>query len=449
MLKNNANKYFGINTIQAINNFKISDLKIPLEVIKSLALIKMAYASIHKEGNLLPKEQCDAIIKASTEILEGKFDSYFPVDVFQTGSGTSTNMNLNEVIANRASELLNFKTIVHPNDDVNKGQSTNDTFPASIQISLSILIDSELLPSLKKLYQTLKIKQKEFGDVLKAGRTHMMDALPITLGEEFSAYAEQIKKTIETINFAKIELLKLPLGATAVGTGFGTTKERTKRVINFINKKTKKNFSMCKNLFEGISSKENLVNYSSSLKRCSVALMKISEDLRLMASGPKCGLSEIEIPSLQAGSSIMAGKVNPVILEMVQMVSAQIIGFDLSNTICGMGGRFELNVMMPLLAHNLVTATKILSNALNTLNDKCVSHIKANREKCKFYFENTPSIVTFLQPIIGYEMAASIYKESLEKGVGVKDLILQKGILSEKELNKFFNPKNQVKIKNS
>lgn len=434
-------KYYGVNTVRAMENFKISDLKVPISIIKAIALIKYAYAKAHKENSLMDEKKCIAIEMAAKEVIEGKLDDNFILDVFQTGSGTSTNMNLNEVIANRAIEILKGKkgdkNLIHPNDDVNKGQSSNDVFPSAIQIALSILIKKELIPSLKRLKESLKKKKEQFKNIKKAGRTHMMDALPVTLGSEFSAYFSQIEHSIKTIRFAENELHYLPLGGTAVGSGFGTKPSLSKRAIRIISEETSINFKRMGNLYEGLSSKENLVNYSSSLKRCAVALMKISEDLRLMASGPNCGLQEITIPSLQAGSSIMAGKVNPVILEMTQMVCAQIIGLDTSNTICGFGGRFELNVMMPLLGYNLVTATKMLSNASNILKEKCIDGIKANVERCRFYFENTPSIVTFLQPLIGYDKASQIYKEAVSKGKKVTDIIVERNLISEKEMKKF------------
>jgi fumarate hydratase class II len=442
--------YYGVNTFRAIENFKVSGFEIPLEIIKAIALIKIAYAEVNTKNKIIDSRKASKIVEAGEEILKGKFNDQFPLDVFQTGSGTSTNMNANEVIANRAIEILGGKkgdkSIIHPNDDVNKGQSSNDVFPSSIQIALSILIREELMDNLTNLKVALKKKEEEFKNVIKAGRTHLMDALPVTLGQEFSAYASQIEHSIKSIKFSENELHKLPLGGTAVGTGFGTTRKISRDVVKFIKIKTGINFSQCQNFFEGLSSKENLLNYSSALKRCSVALMKISEDLRLMASGPKCGLSEIEIPSLQAGSSIMAGKVNPVILEMTQMVSSQVIGFDFSNTICAMGGRFELNVMMPLLAYNLITATKILSNTVKILNEKCISGIRANTERCKFYAESTPSIVTFLQPYIGYDKATSIYKESLKKNVPIREIILKEKFMTEKELNKILNPKKLTKF---
>lgn len=436
-------KYYGINTFRALENFQISGIAVPIEIIKAIALIKLAYCKSHLKKRTIESKKASAIIKAAKEVLSGKFDQEFLVDVFQTGSGTSTNMNVNEVIANRAVEILGGKkgdkNIVHPNDDVNKGQSSNDVFPSSIQIALLIQIRKKLTPALKKLKKALSKKSNEFKNISKAGRTHLMDALPITLGDEFSAYSSQIKHSIDAIEVCEKELLFLPLGGTAVGSGFGTSRDVSRQAINFINKETKIKFKQAENLYEGLGAKENLLHFSSALKRTAVALMKICEDLRLMASGPKCGLSEVSLPELQAGSSIMAGKVNPVILEMTQMVCAEIIGFDSANTICAMGGRLELNVMMPLLSFNLIFGTKVLSNTAETLAEKCVQGIVANQKKCEYYAESTPSIVTFLQPYVGYDKASLLYKEAVEKNISIRNLIIEKRLMSEREISEIFD----------
>jgi fumarate hydratase, class II len=441
--------YYGINTARAIENFRVSGTKMPLEIIWAAARIKLAYAKANLESGGLERKKADAIVQACLEIAEGKFDAQFPLDVFQTGSGTSTNMNVNEVAANRAAEILcgqkGDKTLVHPNDDINMGQSSNDVFPSAIQISLLVSFRDKLVPSLETLHKALLKKADEFGTVVKAGRTHMMDALPITLGQEFSAYASQIGSAIISLQGCLDELSELPLGGTAVGSGFGTDPKIPVRAIEILRDETGLPLKQKSNLFAGLSSKESLLQASSSMKRIASALSKIAEDLRLMATGPRCGLAEIELPSLQAGSSIMAGKVNPVMAEMILMVSAQVIGYDVSNTVCSMGGRFELNTMMPLMAHNLLASSEVLSNSIRLFSEKCVTGIKADERRCRTYAESTPSLITALQPLIGYDKASELYKESVNRNVSLRTVVKEKNLLDDEKLDEIFDLKKFIK----
>lgn len=443
-VKIDVGAYYGINTARAIDNFRVSGTKIPEDMIHALALIKSCYAQANLESSLLDRKKAEAIGSACREIAEGKYDDQFPIDVFQTGSGTSTNMNVNEVIANRAAEILGGKkgdrSVVHPNDDVNMGQSSNDVFPSAIQLALLLSFGSRLIPSLEKLTTSLKKKSEEFGEVVKAGRTHLMDALPVTLGQEFAAYSSQIDHSSLSIRTCFAELSALPLGGTAVGTGFGTDPKVPLRVISMLSEKAGIDLRQQPNLFEGLGSKDSLLSASGAMKRTAASMTKIAEDIRLLATGPNCGLGELTLPSLQAGSSIMAGKVNPVMPEMVLMVSAQVAGFDAANTICAMGGRLELNTMMPLLGYNLLTASGMLSNAAVLFAGKCVDGIQADIGRCRTHAGNSPSLVTALQPVLGYDRASEIYKESVSRNIPVRQLILEKKLLKEEELDRLFDP---------
>jgi len=435
--------YFGINTARAAENFRVSGIRVPLEVVRSLALIKLCYAEANLEFHLLPEKKARAIAAACREVLQGSLDGQFPLDVFQTGSGTSTNMNVNEVVANRAAELLGGKkgdrTLVHPNDDVNMGQSSNDVFPASIQLALSLSLRDNLIPALGLLQGELEKKAEEFGGVVKAGRTHMMDALPVTLGQEFGGYASQASSSAGAITSRLGELLELPLGGTAVGTGFGADPRVPRRALELLASETGLRLSQKKNLFEGLASRDSLLEASGSIKRAAASMAKIAEDIRLMATGPSCGLGEIVIPSLQAGSSIMAGKVNPVMAEMVLMVAAQVAGFDAANTICAMGGRLELNTMMPLMGYNLLSASEMVANAARLFAVKCVAGIKAREDNCRRFAESSPSLVTALQPLVGYDAASEIYKEAISRGVPLKQVASERNLMPEDELEKLFD----------
>ncbi|HQO20648.1 MAG TPA: class II fumarate hydratase [Acidobacteriota bacterium] len=440
----NDDAYYGINTARAIDNFRVSGIRVPTGIVRAAARVKSFYAKANLEASLLDGNKAEAIRSSCREITEGKFDDSFPLDIFQTGSGTSTNMNVNEVIANRATEILGGKkgdrSIVHPNDDVNMGQSSNDVFPSAIQLALLLSFRDGLIPSLEKLRVSLEGRSIRFREIVKAGRTHLMDALPVTLGQEFAAYASQIDHSSLSVRACFAELSALPLGGTAVGTGFGTDPKIPLRAIELLSEETGLDLRQQQNLFEGLGSKDSLLGASGAMKRTAASMAKIAEDIRLMATGPRCGLGELILPSLQAGSSIMAGKVNPVMPEMVLMVSAQVAGFDAANTICAMGGRLELNTMMPLLGYNLLTASGILSNAAFLFAEKCVEGIEADIRKCRIHAENSPSLVTALQPVLGYDRASELYKESISRDVPIRKVILEKNLLTEDEIDRLFDP---------
>jgi fumarate hydratase class II len=432
--------YFGPETQRALQNFQISELRFPRVFIESLALIKLAAAKANMSLGLLEKRIGSAIVKAAEEVLEGKFEGEFPLDVFQTGSGTSTNMNVNEVIASRAAEILGGergdRSLVHPNDHVNLGQSTNDVFPTAIHIAAVEETDRKLLPSLRLLSSALREKAAEFSDVVKAGRTHMQDAVPITLGQEFSGYAAMVENGVDRVEKAVQGLLELPIGGTAVGTGLNTDPRFAELVVKEINSLTGRRYRLSRNSFEALQGRDACVEFSGALKTVAVSLMKIANDLRIMSSGPYTGLAEIELPALQPGSSIMPGKVNPVIPEAVRMVAAQVIGNDLVITLAGQGGELELNVMMPIIAYNLLQSISIEANAAKALGEKCVAGVKADRDRCLRYAEGSAALVTAISPIVGYDLAAKLARKALAEGRSIREILIEEKILSREELDK-------------
>lgn len=441
------NAYWAAQTARANLNFQISGWKMPAEFIKAVSIVKMAAASTNNKLGLIDDDKTNAIIEAAFEIINGKHNSEFPVDVFQTGSGTSTNMNVNEVIANRVSEIISGekgnKNLCHPNDDVNKGQSSNDVIPTAIHIS-AILVLEENMEKVQKLINALEKKEKEFKNIIKIGRTHLMDAVPVTLGQEFSGYKQQIKNAFKRLKEAEKWLLELPLGGTALGTGLNTHPDFAEMTIKEISEFTGIQFKQAENLFESIASKDAVVAFSGCLNALAVSLMKISNDLRLMSSGPRCGIQEITLPALQPGSSIMPGKVNPVIPESVIQVSAQVMGMHSTISIAGSSGLLDLNVMMPLIAYNVITAIKLLGAASEHLADKCVMGIEANEERCRELVEWSMAIVTPLAAKIGYDKAAEIAYEAFNSRETVKEVTRSKNILSEEELEDIFNPENMI-----
>jgi fumarate hydratase class II len=441
-------KLYGVQTARALENFKISTLKMPLDFIKAVAIIKMAAATVNIALGLLDEKIGDAIIKAASEIIGGNYSDQFPIDVYQTGSGTSTNMNVNEVIANRACELLGGqrgdKTLCHPNDHVNKGQSSNDVIPSAIHISTALKVEGVLLPALNKLMNLLYERAEEFKNIIKIGRTHLMDATPITLGQEFSAYGRQIELSIERIKNTLSFIYELPLGGTAVGTGINTHKEFGERAIKEISSITGINFRQAKNLFEELSSNDGIVFFSGALNTLACSIMKISNDLRLLNSGPRCGFAEITLPALQPGSSIMPGKVNPVIPEAAIQVAATVMGLHNTISIAGSSGLLELNVMMPLIGYNILFMIDILSNTVTHLNDKCIAKLKPNIERCKDYVSWSMALVTPLAAKIGYDKSAEIAYEAYTKNKKIKDLVIEKGILTPEEAEKLLDPWNMV-----
>ncbi|HEX3036571.1 MAG TPA: class II fumarate hydratase [Thermodesulfobacteriota bacterium] len=444
-----ASAYYGAQTARAIENFPISGIRFSRQFIKALGMIKLAAAEVNMELGLVSKKSGGAIARAAKEVIDGKLDEQFVLDIFQTGSGTSTNMNTNEVIANRANEILGGKIgdkkPVHPNDHVNMGQSSNDVIPTAIHVSALEAIEKDLLPALKTLRKALDKKGREFNKIVKIGRTHLQDATPVRLGQEFSGYASQIQNGIGKVENAKNHLSELALGGTAVGTGINTHPEFGSRVAKKLSQMTKVRFKEAQNHFEAQGAKDAAVETSGALKTLAVSLMKIANDIRWLGSGPRCGIGEIMIPPVQPGSSIMPGKVNPVIAESVCQVAAQVVGNDAAITIGGLSGNFELNVMMPLIAHNLLQSITLLSNVSQVFADKCIAGIKADRKRCEDMIEQSLAMCTVLAPIIGYDAAAKIAKEAYETGKTVRQVALEKKVLPEDELNRVLDPMSMTK----
>jgi fumarate hydratase class II len=430
-----ASAYYGAQTQRALDNFRISSLVFPRRFIRALGIIKQASAAVNMQLGLLDKKKALAIVQSAQEVIDGKLDEQFVVDVFQTGSGTSTNMNANEVIANRAAELLGgakgARELVHPNDHVNMSQSSNDVFPTAIHVAATEGLVAHLLPALKKLLLSLDKKAQEFADIVKPGRTHLQDAVPITLGQEFSGYASMISHGIERIDKARISLLELPIGGTAIGTGLNAHPDFGRHVVERIGETTGLNFCPSKNNFEALQSRDAAVETSGAIRSVAVSLMKIANDLRLLSSGPFTGLGEIELPAIQPGSSIMPGKVNPVIPESVNMVCAQVIGNDLVITIAGQSGTLELNTMMPLIAFDLLQSVEIVANAAEAMADKCVAGIRANRQRCMELAERSLALATAISPSVGYDRAAKIVKKAQEDNKTIREVMVEEGIPKE------------------
>ena len=437
-------KYWGASTERSKKFFDIGEIYVQKILIRSIAIIKKAAANVHKkEGQIQPKI-ANAIIKASNEIISGKLQENFPLKVWQTGSGTQTNMNVNEVISNRAIEMLKgkkgSKNPVHPNDHVNKSQSTNDVFPTAMHISVAKETINKLLPSLKMLETSLGKKSKEFKKIVKIGRTHLQDATPLSLGQEFSGYHEQIKKSIDRIKYCLNDIYFLAQGGTAVGTGINSKKNFDKKIVNEIKKFCKINFKPAPNKFSELAAHDAIVNFSGSLNSCAVALMKISNDIRFLGSGPRAGYGELLLPENEPGSSIMPGKVNPTQCEAVTMVCAKVIGNHTGITVAGSHGHFELNVFKPLIADNVLQSIDILSDSIKNFSSYCVSGIKADKVKIKEYLDNSLMMVTALAPYIGYDNASNIAKRALKNNTKLKEETIKSGLISEKNYNKIINP---------
>jgi len=443
-----ADAYWSASTARAVANFQISGERLPADFIKAVAIIKMAAAKANIQLGVLDKKTGEAIVKASKEVIDEKWDNQFPVDIFQTGSGTSTNMNVNEVIANRSCEILGGnkgdKGLCHPNDHVNKGQSSNDIIPSAIFISVIIKTHQLLLPALEKLHLSLQKKEKQFKDIIKIGRTHLMDAVPVTLGQEFSGYARQIDLSIKRIKDAGSYLLEIPLGGTALGTGLNTHQDFAMIAIKEISAFTDHRFRQSNNLFEAIASKDGALFFSGALNTLAATLMKISNDLRLLSSGPRCGINEISLPSLQPGSSIMPGKVNPVIPETVIQVAADVMGNNNSINIAVGSSLLDLNVMMPLIAYKLLRSIDLLANASTHLSEKCIDGIEANEDRCRQLVEWSMALVTPLALKIGYDKASEIAYEAHKRGKTVKEITKEKNILTDKELDDILDPKSMI-----
>jgi len=420
-----ADAYYGAQTQRAVLNFPVSGIGFPPRFIRALALIKQAAAAVNEELGLLDGKTAGAIRAAAAEIINGQHHREFVVDIFQTGSGTSTNMNANEVIANRALAILRKprgSKIIHPNDHVNMNQSSNDVIPSAMHISALMAIRGELLPALQSLRQALARKAREFDRIVKIGRTHLTDATPIRLGQEFSGYARQVELGEQRIKSAAAGLQELPLGGTAVGTGINAHPEFARRVIEKISAMTGIRFCEAKNHFEAQAARDAVVYVIGSLKTLAVSLTKIANDLRWLSSGPRCGIGEIHLPDTQPGSSIMPGKVNPVICEAVLQVAAHVIGCDATITLCGQAGNFEINVMMPIMALRLLEAIEFTANVVRLLTAKCIDGIEANRERCSAMVEQSLALATALAPAVGYDQAAEIAKEAFRTGKTVREV---------------------------
>lgn len=421
-------------TQRAVENFPISGQRLERAHIEALARIKAAAAKVNAELEVLDPAISEAIQEAAAEVAAGRWDEHFPVDVFQTGSGTSSNMNTNEVVATLATERLGFQ--VHPNDHVNASQSSNDVFPSSVHIAATAAVTADLIPALEHLAASLERKSAEFAEVVKSGRTHLMDATPVTLGQEFGGYAAQIRHGVERLHSSLPRLAELPLGGTAVGTGINTPPGFSAAVIAEVARTTGLPLTEARNHFEAQGARDGLVEASGQLRTVAVSLTKISNDLRWMASGPRTGLAEISLPDLQPGSSIMPGKVNPVIPEAVLMVAAQVTGNDATVAAAGAAGNFELNVMLPVIGKNLLESVRLLANASRLLADRTVDGITAHVERARQYAESSPSVVTPLNKYIGYEEAAKVAKKSLAEGTTIRETVLAGGYVERGDLTR-------------
>jgi len=435
---------YGASTQRAVLNFPISGYRFSRPFIRALGLIKWAAARANHELGLLDAERSTLIEQAAEEVVDGKLDEHFPLDIFQTGSGTSTNTNANEVIANRCAQLagkaIGSRALVHPNDHVNMGQSSNDVIPSAIHISGAEQLKNCLVPALEKLQGALEAKARQFWDIIKIGRTHLMDATPVRLGQEFSGYAQQIAYAKQRAQKAMEVLRELALGGTAVGTGLNRHIDLPRKLMGELKQRTGIDFYEAKNHFEAQGGKDAVVEASGEVKTIAVSLFKIANDIRLLGSGPRCGIREIQLPETQPGSSIMPGKVNPVMCESMMMVCAEVIGNDSCITWAGANGNFELNVMMPVMAHDFLESIRLLANAANVFCDKCVVGIVANKERCAELVELSMAMVTSLAPKIGYDRAAEIAKESAVTGKTVRQICRERKILPEQELERALDP---------
>jgi fumarate hydratase, class II len=440
--------YYGAQTERARRNFPISGLTFPRRFIAAMGMLKRGAAVVNGEMEIVPQELTKAIIQAADEVIAGQHDKDFPLDIFQTGSGTSTNMNTNEVIANRAIEILGgtvgSKSPVHPNDHVNAGQSSNDTIPSAIHVAAYGALVEDLEPALARLAEALEGQAKKLDDHVKIGRTHLQDAVPVRLGQEFSGYAQQVRYGLARLAAVKPRLAELALGGTAVGTGLNAPPGFADRVIARVAERTGHPFVPAANRFEALAAKDAAVETSGALKTIAVSLTKIANDIRWLASGPRCGIGEIEIPSLQPGSSIMPGKINPVIPEAVLMVAAQVVGNDATITLGGLSGNFELNVMMPVIAYNLLQSIEITANASRILADRCVEGIEPNTERLTEMVEKSLAMCTALAPKIGYDAAAAIAKEAFKTGRTVRQIATERQVLSPEELAAALDPRGMT-----
>ncbi len=442
-------KYYGAQTARSLMNFKIGSERFPVELIKALGVVKKAAALTNTHLGLLSKEKSDLVVQVAEEIIEGKLNQHFPLVVWQTGSGTQSNMNANEVISNRAIEIaggeIGSKTPIHPNDDVNKSQSSNDVFPTAMHIAAVELSCDLLIPSIEKLKNSLKEKSKEFSGIVKIGRTHLMDATPLTLGDEFSGYTKQLENGLDRINDALPRLQQLALGGTAVGTGLNTHVEFAEMVADKIAEITGKPFQTAENKFEALAAHDAVVEFSGVLKTLACSLMKIANDVRWLGSGPRCGIGEIRLPANEPGSSIMPGKVNPTQCEALTMVCAQVIGNDTTINISGASGNFELNVFKPVLIYNLLQSIRLLGDSCISFADKCVNGLMANTEVIENHLNNSLMLVTALNPHIGYDNAAKVAKKAFNENISLREAVVELGFLSAEEFDQKVKPKDMIR----
>jgi len=443
-----ADKYWGAQTQRSSENFRIGKDIFSPGFIAAYATLKKAAATVNADLGKLPRDLAEAIAKAADEVIAGRFNDNFPLVVWQTGSGTQTNMNVNEVIANRAIEILGgvvgSKKPVHPNDHVNMGQSTNDTFPTAMNIAATITLEDDVLPMLTKLRDALDVKAQDFRHIIKIGRTHLQDATPLTLGQEFSGYVEQLNNSIARVEACLPGVHQLPIGGTAVGTGLNAHPEFDERVVAEISRLSGRQFTVAPNKFEGLASNDALVFASAALKTVAVSLMKIANDIRLLGSGPRSGLGEIHLPENEPGSSIMPGKVNPTQAEAMTMVCAQVIGNDAAITVGGMQGHLELNVFKPMIIHNLLHSARILADACASFADNCVIGIEPNRDRIMQHLNNSLMLVTALNPHIGYDKAAQVAKKAHENGTTLKDAAIALGYLDGQTFDKLVRPEDML-----
>jgi len=443
-----ADRYWGAQTARSLQNFPIGTERMPRELIRALGILKKAAAETNAELGVLPREKSELIVRAAEEVIDGLLDEHFPLVVWQTGSGTQTNMNANEVISNRAIELaggeLGSKDPIHPNDDVNKAQSSNDTFPTAMHIAAAERIVHHLVPAVAYLRDTLAAKASEFDDVVKIGRTHLMDAVPLTLGQEFSAYAEQLTKGLQRLDRALPDLLELALGGTAVGTGLNTHPRFATRAAERISELTGLPFTSAPNKFEALAAHDAVVAASGALKTLAASLMKIGNDIRMLGSGPRCGIGELLLPANEPGSSIMPGKVNPTQSEALTMVAAQVMGNDAAINVAGASGHFELNVFKPVLIHNLLQSVRLLGDACRSFADRCVVGIRPNRERIRELLENSLMLVTALNPHIGYDSAAAVAKKAHAEGTTLREAAVALGLMTAEEFDRAVRPEEML-----
>ncbi len=441
-------KYYGAQTARAVENFPIGKDKMPLELIHAYGIIKKAAAQANFEQGLLERVKRDYIIKASEELRTGKLDDHFPISVWQTGSGTQTNMNVNEVLANRISEMaceeMGSKKPVHPNDDVNMSQSTNDTFPTAMALAAVFQVEDYLLPVLDELKHELDRKSELFSEIIKTGRTHLMDAVPITLGQEIGAFAAQASEIMEMLEDSLKYLKRLPIGGTVVGTALNTKKGFDKLAVKYINEQTEKNFTAAENKPARIAAHDAFVNLSGVLKSAAAFLMKLANDTRWLSSGPRCGIGEISLPKNEPGSSIMPGKINPTQAEALFQASAQVMGNDAAVNFGGSSGNFQLNVSKPLIIYNILNSIRLLADSTASYKERCLRGIEAETDKIEDYLERSLMLVTALNPVIGYDRAAEIAQKAFKEDKSLRESALELGYLSAEEFDEYVNPEEMI-----